>query len=636
MLRNNLRNLCATEVAQSRSTRNEYANPRASKLLAPFLIAALFICAVGFTNAHFMADSGGYVVSILAYAGVDEYIAENPVVGDYRSENAFWEFGHLLWRPLGFLLFKLFTPLSSLTVGSHPAHNVIFLLMSVNFVAGLVSAILLYALINRLTGRRWTALFVTICFIFSHAFLNFTQTGSSYVAGLALLITALYLLLKDKGKLSPLTAIGAGLACAGAITLWAPYVLVIPGTIVAPLVLFELSRREKKLVLYTAAAFFLATGIAYLIVMAAVGVHTPADLRDWIAASSHGVTTSGLARMLFGFPRSFIHMGNDGVLFKRFLLDDPFNPVTATDLVRLSLWKLGFFYLALGSLKIGLFISAARRVFLWLLLTAGPLIFFAIRFDGGAVERYLPIYAAVFLTLAWVLSEPRVPRLWKIGPVVFFGLAVVVNVSVMARMVLDRQKERTAERLQAIIPQLKPHSWLVTTHLQDDLVNFQASFPFEPVNRHNTYHVYPLVVVNTDQAARWREEFASNMLEAWANGGDAWLSTRLFSPKPEAAWNWVEGDDLRVPWNDVHNFFSQFQTGTVAGEADGFVLLEKSEANREKLVTVRSLTSISVCPVVNQATETLWQHSRNQRVIYMQVGQIPSALTWGGSVSVKQ
>ncbi|HUE84272.1 MAG TPA: hypothetical protein VMM84_19385 [Pyrinomonadaceae bacterium] len=560
---------------------------RSNKLLAPLLIAALYFFAVGFTNAHFMADSGGYVVSILAYSGVREYVVENPVVADYRSENAFWEFGHLFWRPLGFLLFKVFAPLSSFVVGSDPAHNVSFLLMSVNFVAGLVSAILLCALIYRLTGRRWVALFVSIGFIFSHAFLNFTQTGSSYIPGLAFLITALYFLLKDKGRLSPLTAIGGGLACAGAITLWAPYVLVIPGTIVAPLVLFELNGREKKFVLYAAAAFFMATGIPYLIVMASVGVHTPTDLRDWIAASSHGVRTSGLARMLFGFPRSFIHMGNDGLLFKRFLLNDPFNPVTATDLVRLSLWKLVLFYLVLGSLAIGLFISAARRRLLWLLLTAGPLIFFAIRFDGGAVERYLPIYAVIFLSLAWILSEVRVPRLLKIVPVVFFGFAVVVNVSVMARVVLHRQKQRTAERVQAIVPQLKPRSWLVTTHLQDDLVNFQASFPFEPVNRHNTYHVYPLVVLNSDQARRWREEFASNMLEAWAKGGDAWLSARLFSPKPQAAWNWVEGDDRRVPWSDIHEFFSQFQTGTVAGGADGFVLLEKSEANRNLLNTIK-------------------------------------------------
>jgi hypothetical protein len=557
-----------------------------NKLPVLLLVAALYIGAVVFTNAHFMADTGGYVVSILAYAGIDEYVAENPVVRDYRSENAFWEFGHLLWRPLGLLLFKAFTPLSSLVVGPEPAHNVLFLLMSVNFVAGLLSAILLFVLIDKLTDRRRLALLVTICFIFSHAFLNFIQTGSSYIAGLACLMTALFLLLKDKGALSPVTAIGAGLACAGSITLWAPYVFVMPAVIVAPLVLFDLNGREKKLLLYTAAAFFAATAVSYFFVMAAVGVHTPADLRDWIAASSHGVRTRGLARMLFGLPRSLIHMGNDGVLFKRFLLKDHFNPVTATDLVRLSFWKLALFYIALGSLAIGLFFSTRRRVLLLLLLMAGPLILFAIGFDGGAVERYLPIYPVIFLSLGWAIADPRVPRVLKIVPVVFLVFAVFVNASVMARKVLNRQKQRTAERVQAIAPQLKPHSSLVLTHLQDDLVNFQASSAFEPINRQNKYHIYPLIVPNTDQAARWREEFASNMLEAWEKGGDVWLSIRLFSPKPDASWNWVEGDDPRVPWGELHKFFWQLQTGAAAGGADGFVLLERSEANRDLLKTV--------------------------------------------------
>jgi len=171
----------------------------------------------------------------------------------------------------------------------------------------------------------------------------------------------------------------------------------------------------------------------------------------------------------------------------------------------------------------------------------------------------------------------------KVVPVLFFCVAILVNSSVMARMVLDRQKQSTSERVQAVVPKLKPNSWLVTTHLQDDLVNFQASFPFEPINRHNTYHVYPLVVLNSDQAKRCQEDFASNMLKAWAKGGDAWLSARLLSAKPEPHWDWVEGDDPRVKWDDIYKFFAELHTDDVASGADGFVLLEKSEANMQLL-----------------------------------------------------
>ena len=547
--------------------------------LAPLLVVLLYVAAMGITSAHFMADSGGYVVSILSFAGVDEFVNENPTVRDYRAQNSFWDFGHLLWRPLGLLAFKVLSPVSSLAVGPDPALNVYFLLMSLNFLAGLVSVILLYALIQILTERRWLAFFVTACFILSNGFLNFTQTGSSYIAGLCFLIVALYLLVNDKGDLRPRTAILAGLACAAAITLWIPYVLVLPGTIAAPLVLFGWNTVDKRLLIYAVVTFVAATAVAFLAVMLSIGVHTPADLRDWIAASSHGVQISGLARMLLGFARSFIHLGNDGILFKRFLLHDPLNPVTAFDLLRVSLWKLGLFYLMLASLGLSLLFASSRRMLVLLLLTAGPLILFAIKFDGGAVERYLPLYPVFFVAVAWSLSNARVPRVLKIMPVLFLGLAVLVNTSVMARMVLDKQNQRTVERLHAVIPQLQPNNSLVTTHLQDDLVNFQASFPFEPINRHDTFHVYPLVWMNTAQAGRWRQEFAAHALKSWSENGQVWISTRLLSPKPEANWNWVEGDDPRVRWNDLQSFFAHLQTCGTATSGDGFVQLSQSEAN---------------------------------------------------------
>lgn len=550
-------------------------------LLPPLLIAAIYIFAVAFTKADFMGDSGGYVGSVLAYAGVGEYVVEIPNVSNFRAENTFWNFGHLLWRPFGWLLFKLFTPLSSRIVGPDPFYNVLSQLIAVNFVAGLLSALLLYFLLDKLTGRRWLAFFVAILFIFSQGFLNYTQTGTAYIPGLAFLIVALYLLLKDKANLTRPRLIGAGLACAAAVCIWVPFVLVIPATLAAPFVLFGLDRRRKLSLLWALASFGVATSAAYLIVMAVVGVYTPADFRDWMA--TNGVHISGLTRVAFSLPRSFIYMGHDGVIFKRFLLHDPFNPVTAGNLVRFSLWKLLLFYLSLGAVGITL-LAASRRRMLWLLLaTAGPLLLFAITIEGGAVERYLPLYPVMFMALAWCLGATGAPRALRALTVVFFVVAALVNSTVMAGFVLDRQNEKTVERVQAIVPHLRPNSLLVVTHLQDELVNFQASFPFHPVNQHNSYRLYQLLVLNTDQTAHWREDFVAKVQQTWAKGGDAWLSERLFSAKPDPAWNWVEGDDQRVSWDHLYKFFSQFETGVLEGGADGFLLLEKSEKN-EKLL----------------------------------------------------
>jgi hypothetical protein len=572
-------------------------NSHNQKILAVLLVAVLYVAAIIFTNAHFMADSGGYVVSILAYTGVDEYVAENPAAANFLAENSFWDFGHLLWRPLGLVLFKLFHPLSSRIVGADPALNVIFLLMAVNFLAGLGSAVLLYLLLDRLTNRRWLAVFVVACFIFTNGLLNYAQTGASYVTALAFLIAGLNLLLKDKGDLSRSSAIAGGLACAAASLMWLPFVLVVPATVLAPLVLFGPGRPRRSALIYTGATFSVAVVLAYLVVMMAVGVHGVSDFREWAAASAHGVRQSGLPRMILGFARSFIHLGNDGVLFKRFLLHDSLNPVSALDLVRFSLWKLMLFYLALAAVVLGLLLSSTRRMLLLLLLAALPLIAFAVKFDGGAVERYLPVYPVIFLAFGWVLAQSQLSRVLKVVPVLFFCVAILVNASVMARVVLDRQQQRTSERVQVIVPRLKPYSWLVTTHLQDDLVNFQASFPFEPINRHNNYRVYALVWVNSDQAATWKEQFADNMLKAWEKGGDVWLSTRMLSPRPEPQWNWVEGDDPRVKWNDIYNFFAQLQTSNVAGETDGFALLEKSDANVQLLNTIVQRRRASIMSV---------------------------------------
>ena len=561
----------------------KFTRRKIARLATFIVVLAIYGCAIVYTDAHFMADSGGYVVSVLAYAGVNEYLLENPVVRDYRSENPFWEFGHLLWRPLGLVLLNVFRPLSELVVGNNIALNMFFILISVNVVAGLLSCALLYRLMDTLTGSPWLSLLVTVGFILSHGFLNFTQTASSYITGLALLITGLYLLLKGKGDLHLLGSICAGFLFAASLTMWALYVLAIPAAIAAPLILFGSTRSRLRRVLVTSASFTFFIMLSYLVVMASIGVHSLADLKDWILASSHGVRTSGLTRMVFGFARSFIHMGNDGLLFKRFLLKDPFNPVSMIDLSLAALWKLVVFYGALGSTMLcAVLVSLARRYFTLFLVNALPLLGFAILYDGGAVERYLPLYPILFLFVAATLAYVPFNYAYRILPLAFLVSVVIANSSAMARPTLDRRQQATVARLEPLVPHLKAESSIVITHLQDDLVSFQSSFPFHPLNRHK-YQLYALVNVNSAHAPKWRELFGLHVLDRWGKGGEVWLSTRLFEARPQADWNWVEGDDPHVSWNDIHKFFEKLETSAPSTSLDGFVLLDRSESNTQLL-----------------------------------------------------
>ena len=78
----------------------------------------------------------------------------------------------------------------------------------------------------------------------------------------------------------------------------------------------------------------------------------------------------------------------------------------------------------------------------------------------------------------------------------------------------------------------------------------------------------------------WQQALDSQVESIWARGGDVWLSRRLLSPRPRSDWNWVEGDDPRVSWNDLYRYASKLELGPSVGGDDGFVLLLPTEQNR--------------------------------------------------------
>lgn len=536
-------------------------------------VVAIYVLATLLTNAYFMADTYDYVDSIVSYAG-----------GGYYD---FWEFGHLFWRPLGWALFMLWGPLTSLAVGDGARPNVTLTLMLVSWFAGLLSVCSLHGIVSRFCRRAWVTSLVAIGFIFSHGFLNFAQSGSSYVPGLSMLLLGLYLLTRRTASVRNeySTAVLAGLAFAGSVCLWFPYVLAMPGALASPLFLFGFDRRRWRLVILTSVVAGIFIAAAYAVVaVGALGINTIAGFKAWMSAASHDTDIKGFTRMVFGFARSFIYMGNDGILFKRYLLSDPFNQVTLFDLLRLSLWKLGLFYLFLAALAISLLSSnQGRRVAGLLILSAAPVILFAIAFDGGAIERYLPLYPAVFLGLSFSLCSDRQMRLPKYVVLIFLAAVVITNVAAMARPVLNRQQEVTAARISQVVQSLKPNSRVLVVTWQDDLINFSRSFPFHPLNRTGNLRIGALVTPGTTFTADWRAGFATQTRETWNQGGDMWVSRRALNPRPRPEWNWTEGDDKRVSWPEFQEFFSQLDLGESVGGEDGFVLIPPTEKNRELL-----------------------------------------------------
>ena len=536
-------------------------------------ILALYLLVILLTGARFMADTADYVSSVLAY--------------NSGRNLDFWEFGHLFWRPLGWLLFVALGPLIRAFTGGDSFRGVVSVFLIVNWIAGLVSVYALNGICRKLSDSRWAAGFVTVVFIFSHGFLNYTQTGSAYIPGLALLLTGLYFLTarNDDLERSLKTAIIAGILFGAAVCTWFPYVLSIPAAIALPILFFGINRTRCWLLIVTAAAFAVFTGLAYVtVVVGILRIGTLAGFKVWMSAASHDTDLSGVTRMVFGFARSFIYMGNDGIVFKRYLLKDPFNPVTLVDLFRLSVWKLCLFYGMAAATCFSLLRSdKGRRTLCFLILTGIPVILFAIFFDGGAVERYLPLYPAIFISFAVAICCVKSFPAMKYISMVFGVVLISVNAGAMAKSVLNREQQATLARIGDLQQRIKPQDRILMVSWNDELVNFNRSFPFHPLNRYGNFRVGALVTPGTTSVSDWKKEFAKQALEVWRNDGDLWVSRRILSKKPRAEWNWVEGDERRVSWPDFFTFFSQVGMGESVGGEDGSMLVLPSDANQRFL-----------------------------------------------------
>ncbi len=528
----------------------EAPRPVLASYLVPLAVAVAVLLSM---QARFMGDTVDYV--------------NNTFEFDYQS----WDFGHLVWVPIGSLALGL------------GREGVLWTFLGLDALAGVASVLLLRATLGLVGVRPWTAAAVSVAMLFAQAMLNFTLTGSSYVPGLACTLLALYLALlrPESSRGAWLAAIGSGFAMAGAITIWFPSVLVVPGVLLAPAIVYGYDRARVWFVVRATVAMGVLILATYGPTAWMMGVRDLGGLRGWMAKSSHGVQTGPQpARAVFGLARSVIFMGDDGLLFKRYLLRDTYNPVTLADLAGLSLWKLGSFYLMLAFVGLqALRDPRGRRFFLLALVGGVPVVVFGLFWQGGDMERYMPLYPFFFLALAGAFDAPRgwaIPR-WVIAG--FFVMAVAVNGWTHSRWEVKRYQDGLADRVRDLRPRLEPGSVLIV--VRDRLKLLPRDFPLDPVGRGLFVHETAQPGLATSDA--WHEDFARVALSAWAEGGDVWLSKRLLESAPRADSTWAEGEDKRLTWADLRGFFASLDLDEQVGGDDGFVRLTETKRQRKRL-----------------------------------------------------
>src|SRR5262249_28048278 len=151
---------------------------------------------------------------------------------------------------------------------------------------GILATVAVARLAIRHAGNL-TGILLTVAFVItSEAFINFSQTGTSYIPALALSLTALDLV--DVGYTLPSRnhCIAGGVVLALSVGFWFPFVLAVPGVLLAPLVLNRVNWKSFGIAFITCAV---SGALLFVGLGALEGVRDVAGFMTWMRGSQHGL-----------------------------------------------------------------------------------------------------------------------------------------------------------------------------------------------------------------------------------------------------------------------------------------------------------------------------------------------------------
>ncbi len=348
-------------------------------------------------------------------------IARAFETGGVANEAGLWEFGHLLWRPLGWIMTWAVIPAASGADDWRTALVAARVLITLNVLATMLSVVLWYSMARSITRSHPPglafALVVTIGLASGNGFLNYAQTGSSYVFGLALVSLATWVAFwsAERERLSIVSACGVGLSIGLATTVWFPFILAAPACALTAVIwksphgLYAVLRRDSLIYVSVAAgAFLVVLSLAFAAAASVIQFDSMGQFATWAVDSGHGWSQSQtITRLATGVPRLFYYLGWDGLVWKRFMFDDPYAPVAVGELICCSsLWKIATCWALVLGLPVFLLFFRTARPALWLMTISGaPLLWFAVFvMEPSSPERFLPAYPHILLLLSVVYT----------------------------------------------------------------------------------------------------------------------------------------------------------------------------------------------------------------------------------------
>lgn len=545
--------------------------------IRPFLPGlALYVLFLALTQPPYFGDTVFYAEDVLQFRS-----------GHWSSRfNPLWEFGHLLWRPIGFLLAPLALAGVPDSIAWTPTLKMIVGLIVTSQLFGALTVVLFDDLIRGFIGSLWIRMVLIGAFIWMNPFLAYSQAGVPYVSALFFLTLAVWLQIKY--SLSAKLAAWTSVALSVSVLLWFPFVLVVPAAAFIGTFFSEGIVPRKKtawlhpLIVGALTGFLVTVGISAGGWLA--GARSPADFFAWYEDAQHGWNQNRQwLRAVSGITRLFFELGNDGLYLKRFTLKDPYSPpLSVLDLIRFSLWKIAAGYILLGATAaLAVCSRRARPAAMALALAGGPLLFFSIfLFEPGSPERFMPILPFLFVALAagWNMPGRLAPAL-KASTLLALCLIPIANSPTFLRG-LSSDLETAVDRLVDYRQHAQPQDLLITVTFNDPLTRLIDRRPLHPANRPSQVPTYAVIEVAANTAPHWRERFAGETLRQWKENKQVWISKSLLKNRPEPYVYWVEGDSPSAHWQDFYEFMSRLSYDRETARPDGFVRLAPSPGNR--------------------------------------------------------
>ena len=548
------------------------------KWVQSLLVTVLFIVAFSSTVPQYIGDTYWYGLD------VSDYLAG----GGAPDHGRLWEFAHVLWRPLAYLLYRIFGGILIAWQGPDVTSNVIRIMMAMSAVSGWLCCLILNRILVKICGVG-LGLLLTASFFCTNAVLNYVHSGASYLPGLVFLLGSCWITQKAVSSPSPRFGWAIGVSLAVAALFWIPYLFGVP--MVLGLAFTWDRRRVRIRLISQAAVVFLATMIlVYAMVVWAEGIRSPGQLRAWVARSQNGYAqTETWKRAIPGVARAFVNIGDAGTKLKQYSVRDPYAQVRISDLLTGGLLGMVLFYSAFALLIVELWVRPENRPIMWIFLASWALIMVLaiVVFEPGSAERYLPVYPITYIAIAQALRWGVFSNSKRVALAVMAGpLLLGMNLFALSTARATGEYSTALER-QTQLDQAAGDNTIATLMEADPLNVLPQVHPLDLRLRPMHFRVRSAVAAGTTQVKTWQRDFGDTALENWRNGNEVWISKRLRAATPKPEWRWVEGENGVLWWKDIRDYFGAFETDRESPGEDGFVRVPHSALNQGLVMSGR-------------------------------------------------